>query len=47
MVLTKPDTELGALDIVSVRGFGRIKLSAVLGRSKRGKLRCEVAVIRK
>lgn len=47
MVLTKPDTELGALDIVSVRGFGRIKLGAVLGRSKRGKLRCEVAVIRK
>ncbi len=47
MVLTKPDTELGALDIVSVRGFGRIKLIDVLGKSKRGKLRCEVAVIRK
>lgn len=47
MVLTKPDTELGVLDIVSVRGFGRIKLIDVLGKSKRGKLRCEVAVIRK
>ena len=47
MVSEKPDTEVGLLDIISVRGFGRIKLQDILGMSKRGKQRLEVAVIRK
>lgn len=47
MVIEKPDVELSLADVVSVRGFGRIKLGERLGISKRDKLRHEIAVFRK
>lgn len=47
LTLERSDLEVGSKDIISVRGYGRIRFEQVLGRSKRDKLRCEVSVIRK
>ncbi|WP_203641908.1 YlmH family RNA-binding protein [Levilactobacillus andaensis] len=43
----KPDYELDVADIVSVRGFGRIRLDEVAGRTKKEKIRVTLAVLKK
>lgn len=43
----KPDFELDVADIVSVRGFGRIRLDEVGGRTKKEKIRVTLAVLQK
>lgn len=43
----KPDYELDVADIVSVRGFGRIRLDEVGGRTKKDKIRVTLAVLQK
>jgi len=43
----KPDYELDVADIVSVRGFGRIRLDEVGGRTKKEKIRVTLAVLKK
>lgn len=42
-----PDAEIATSDIISVRGFGRLRLDEILGESKKGKLRVSAAVIHK
>ncbi|MDE3282258.1 YlmH/Sll1252 family protein [Lacticaseibacillus parahuelsenbergensis] len=42
-----PDAEVATSDIISVRGFGRLRLDAILGETKKGKLRVSAAVIHK
>ncbi|CAJ1227347.1 RNA-binding protein [Levilactobacillus zymae] len=43
----KPDYELAVADLVSVRGFGRIRLDEVGGRTKKEKIRVILAVLKK
>ncbi|HIW71639.1 MAG TPA: RNA-binding protein [Candidatus Levilactobacillus faecigallinarum] len=43
----KPDYELAVADMVSVRGFGRIRLDEVAGRTKKEKIRVILAVLKK
>jgi len=43
----KPDFELDVADSVSVRGFGRIRLDEVGGRTKKEKIRVTLAVLQK
>lgn len=43
----RPDVEVAVLDIVSVRGFGRLRIDEVLGTTKKDKLRVRVSVIHK
>lgn len=43
----KPDYELAVADLVSVRGFGRIRLDEVAGRTKKEKIRVILAVLKK
>ena len=43
----KPDYELAVADLVSVRGFGRIRLDEVTGRTKKEKIRVILAVLKK
>lgn len=38
---------MGEADIVSVRGYGRIRVNEVLGVSKKGKERVAVDIIKK
>ncbi|WP_353990224.1 YlmH/Sll1252 family protein [Pediococcus argentinicus] len=45
-VIEKSDAELEVNDILSVRGYGRIQISALQGETKKGKLRMEVKIIR-
>ena len=44
---SKPDYELAVADLVSVRGFGRIRLDEVGGRTKKEKIRVILAVLKK
>ncbi|MFD1483727.1 RNA-binding protein [Lacticaseibacillus baoqingensis] len=44
---TRPDVEVAAHDIVSVRGFGRLRLQSLLGKTKKDKLKVTVDVIHK
>lgn len=44
---TKPDYELDVADIVSVRGFGRVRLDEVAGKTKKEKIRVTLAVLKK
>ncbi|MCI1986010.1 MAG: RNA-binding protein [Lactobacillus sp.] len=44
---TRPDVEVAAHDIVSVRGFGRLRLQELLGTTKKDKLKVTVDVIHK
>ncbi|WP_412990093.1 RNA-binding protein [Pediococcus siamensis] len=41
----RPDFELVENDLVSVRGYGRIRLDSVEGATKKGKIRVELATI--
>ncbi|KRK40471.1 RNA-binding protein [Loigolactobacillus bifermentans] len=43
----RPDFELGLLDIISVRGYGRIQVRELLGKSKKEKYRLLLGVLRK
>ncbi|BCA85320.1 RNA-binding protein S4 [Enterococcus saigonensis] len=43
----RPDFMLDLLDIVSVRGFGRIQLQAIEGKTKKDKIRLTLGVLRK
>lgn len=43
----RPDFELGIQDILSIRGYGRIQLRAIEGKSKKDKWRVELGVLRK
>ncbi|KRK37876.1 RNA-binding protein [Levilactobacillus parabrevis] len=43
----KPDYELDVADIVSVRGFGRVRLDEIAGRTKKEKIRVTLAVLKK
>lgn len=43
----RPDAAVGEADIVSVRGYGRIRVNEVLGVSKKGKERVAVDIIKK
>ncbi|MFC6274594.1 RNA-binding protein [Levilactobacillus tangyuanensis] len=43
----KPDYDLDVADIVSVRGFGRIRLDEVAGKTKKDKIRVTLAVLKK
>lgn len=47
MTLEKPDYELADYDILSVRGYGRIRLNEQNGLSKKGKLKISAAVLKK
>lgn len=46
-LLEKPDYELADYDILSVRGYGRIKLNEQFGLSKKGKLKISAAILKK
>ncbi len=44
---TRPDLEIGEHDLLSVRGFGRLRVAALLGTTKKDKLRVAFDVIHK
>lgn len=46
-VITRPDVEVDLHDILSVRGFGRLRIQAILGTTKKEKLRVTADVIHK
>lgn len=43
----KPDFDLALLDIVSVRGFGRIQLKSIDGQTRKEKYRVTLGILRK
>lgn len=43
----RPDFELGIFDIISIRGYGRIQIREIQGKSKKDKWRIEIGVLRK
>lgn len=43
----RPDFVLDLLDIVSIRGFGRLQIRAIEGTTKKGKIRLTLGVLRK
>ncbi|MHA8110014.1 YlmH family RNA-binding protein [Lactobacillaceae bacterium Melli_B4] len=43
----RPDYELEINDVLSVRGYGRIKISQVLGVSRHSKLRVSLSILKK
>ena len=47
MEVDRPDYVVSTRDIISVRGYGRIRLDAILGTTHKGKLKVEMAIIRK
>ncbi|WP_373781196.1 S4 domain-containing protein, partial [Jeotgalibaca porci] len=46
-IYDRPDFELGLRDILSIRGYGRIQLREIEGKSKKDKWRIEIGVLRK
>lgn len=44
---SRPDTEVSAHDIVSVRRFGRLRLRSKNGETKKGKYRAVISVLKK
>lgn len=44
--LTKPETDLAVGDVLSVRGFGRVQVLGLLGKSKKDRERIEIGVFR-
>lgn len=47
MVLEKADFELAVYDVLSVRGYGRLRLDGLSGTSKKGKLKVSISILRK
>jgi RNA-binding protein YlmH len=43
----KPDFTVGLMDVVSVRGFGRIQITDLAGQTKKGRIKLAVNVLRK
>ena len=43
----RPDYLLDLLDVVSVRGFGRIQIQGIEGKTKKEKIRLRLGVLRK
>ncbi|MCQ9210090.1 YlmH family RNA-binding protein [Granulicatella seriolae] len=43
----RPDFELDLLDIISIRGFGRIQVRRIEGRTKKDKIRMEIGLLQK
>lgn len=43
----RPDLMLGIYDVISVRGFGRIRLQAIEGKTKKEKIRLSLGVLDK
>ncbi len=46
-VITKPDFPLDLLDILSIRGYGRIQIQRIEGTTKKEKIRLALGVLRK
>lgn len=47
MILERADFELAVYDMLSVRGYGRLRLDALSGTSKKGKLKVTISILRK
>lgn len=47
VTVTKLDFPIDSLDVISIRGFGRIRLEEVKGRTKKDKIRLDIGVLRK
>lgn len=45
--LSRPDFEIGLLDIVSVRGYGRLQVQEIEGKTKKDKWRLQLGVLHK
>lgn len=45
--LNRPDTQLKLQDVLSVRGYGRVKLVSTTGVSKRGRIHLQVDILKK
>jgi len=45
--LNRPDFEIGLLDIVSVRGYGRLQVQEIEGKTKKDKWRLQLGVLYK
>ncbi|KRN29368.1 hypothetical protein IV38_GL000252 [Lactobacillus selangorensis] len=46
-VCERPDALVADWDVISVRGYGRIRLEAILGQTRKDKIRLSLRVIRK
>ncbi|MHC9532850.1 YlmH family RNA-binding protein [Dellaglioa sp. BT-FLS60] len=46
-VIDKPDYELAEFDVLSIRGFGRIKLDFIAGKTRKDKYKLELSVLKK
>lgn len=42
---SRPDTTLGIFDVISIRGFGRLKLKSIEGKTRKKKIRLELDVL--
>lgn len=42
---TRPDTSLGISDVISIRGFGRLKLKSIEGKTRKEKIRLELDIL--
>lgn len=47
MMVEKPDYVLAQADIISVRGFGRIRLDQLMGPTKKAKQRLAISILKK
>lgn len=47
VTITKLDFQIDSSDMISIRGFGRIRLEDVMGRTKKDKIRLDIGVLRK
>jgi RNA-binding protein YlmH len=43
--LEKPDVQLEEGDLLSIRGFGRVRVLALEGESKKGRTRVQVGIL--
>ncbi len=43
----RPDFMLDLLDIVSIRGFGRLQIQSIEGKTKKEKIKLTLGVLRK
>ncbi|WP_208558851.1 RNA-binding protein [Marinilactibacillus kalidii] len=43
--ITRPDISLGISDVISIRGFGRIKLKSIEGKTRKEKIRLELDIL--
>ncbi|WP_225744326.1 RNA-binding protein [Marinilactibacillus sp. Marseille-P9653] len=43
--ISRPDISLGISDVISIRGFGRIKLKSIEGKTRKEKIRLELDIL--